>query len=142
MSRLQLRTMGRGMSADDLRNAMRFGSKERLDSASLGKFGLGLKVASFSHARTLTVVSSRGGVFSGRRWTLEGIRRNWECETLSSRQAGTVCAGPWSPLDLRLNGTVVLWDHIDKLPVSSRGLRFTLAMLFRTRLNHMVRSRG
>jgi hypothetical protein len=119
------------MSPDDLRNAMRFGSKERLDRSALGKFGLGLKLASFSHARTLTVVSSRDRGFSGRRWTLEGIRRNWECETLSPLQAEDVCAGPWSPLNLRKNGTVVFWDHIDKLPVSSRGLRFTLAMLHR-----------
>ena len=110
---------------------MRFGSTERLDRTSLGKFGLGLKLASFSHARVLTVVCSRDSAFSGRRWTLDGIRRNWDCEVLSATQAEEVCAGPWSPLNVRQGGTVVLWDHIDKLPVSSRGLRFTLGLLHR-----------
>lgn len=122
---------GDGMRADELLNAMRFGSAERLDRNTLGKFGLGLKLASFSHARTLTVVTNHQGSHAGRRWSIEGIRRNWDCQTLTDDQAMGVCAGPWSPLDLKRSGTVVLWEQIDKLPVSSRGLRYTISLLHR-----------
>ncbi len=122
---------GDGMAPDQLLNAMRFGSSERADNTSLGKFGLGLKLASFSHARKLTVVSRAGVECSARRWTLEGIRRNWDCETLASAQATDLFGSPWSPLDLRRGGTVILWDDVDKLPVSSRGLRYTLGLLHR-----------
>ncbi len=122
---------GNGMSPEQLLNAMRFGSADRGNHMSLGKFGLGLKLASFSHARKLTVVSRAGGDCSARRWTLEGIRRNWDCETLSSAQATELFGAPWSPLDLRKGGTIVHWDDVDKLPVSSRGLRYTLGLLHR-----------
>ncbi len=122
---------GDGMDADQLRNAMRFGSAERVDHTSLGKFGLGLKLSSFSHARKLTVVSRRGGLTVGRRWTLEGIRRHWDCDTFEEPQAAALIGAPWSPIDLRTSGTLVLWDDIDKLPVSGRGLRYTLNALHR-----------
>jgi hypothetical protein len=122
---------GSGMSPDELRSAMRFGSPERLDRTSLGKFGLGLKLASFSHARKLTVVTSDGSSCSGRRWTIDGIRRHWDCETLSDQQAIDLCNAPWSPLEISSQGTVVIWDDIDKLPVSGRGLRHTLRSLHR-----------
>lgn len=122
---------GRGMSDEDLRNAMRFGSKERVDAVSLGKFGLGLKLSSFSHARQLTLVSVADGIPRGRRWTLEGIRRNWECAILGADQAASIAGAPFSPIDLSTSGTVVLWEDIDKLPVSKRGLRSTLRALHR-----------
>ncbi len=51
---------GEGMSAAALRNAMRPGSKnplEERDTRDLGRFGLGLKTASFSQCRRLTVAS-------------------------------------------------------------------------------------
>ena len=122
---------GHGMTKDELRNAMRFGSKERADAASLGKFGLGLKLASFSHARQLTVVSTRNGEIGGRRWTIQGIRRNWDCDILGPEQARKIAESPWSPINLSSSATIVLWEDIDKLPVSSRGLRFTLRALHR-----------
>lgn len=122
---------GAGMDAAQLRNAMRFGSAARVDHTSLGKFGLGLKLSSFSHARTLVVISRREGLTVGRRWTLAGIRRHWDCDIVKESQAAALIDAPWSPIDLRVSGTVVLWNDIDKLPVSGRGLRYTLNALHR-----------
>lgn len=122
---------GAGMDADQLRNAMRFGSDTRVDHTSLGKFGLGLKLSSFSHARALSVISRRDGMTVGRRWTLEGIRRHWDCDTFGKDQATALIEAPWSPIDLRRSGSLVLWSDIDKLPVSGRGLRYTLNALHR-----------
>ena len=51
---------GLGMSEEVLSNAMRPGSKSLLDDrepSDLGRFGLGMKTASFSQCRILSVVS-------------------------------------------------------------------------------------
>ena len=48
---------GRGMNKKSLVEAMRFGSKEKYSHRNLGKFGLGLKTASLSQCRVLTVIS-------------------------------------------------------------------------------------
>ena len=61
---------GEGMDEAVLFNAMRPGSTNPLDtrtSEDLGRFGLGLKTASFSQARELTVVSRRAGAASSTR---------------------------------------------------------------------------
>ena len=48
---------GCGMDMDGLKNAMKYGSAERANKASLGKFGLGLKTASTAFCRSLSVIS-------------------------------------------------------------------------------------
>src|SRR5699024_8520809 len=51
---------GYGMDADELVQAMKYGSKSsslERDKDDLGRFGLGLKMASFSQCRKLTVLS-------------------------------------------------------------------------------------
>ena len=51
---------GVGMNEDELVEAMRLSSKnpdERRNDIALGKFGLGLKTASFSQCKKLTVIS-------------------------------------------------------------------------------------
>ena len=52
---------GTGLEEDELVSAMRLGSKNPLEERSesdLGRFGLGMKTASFSQCKKLTVVSS------------------------------------------------------------------------------------
>ena len=70
---------GGGMTEQELVNAMRLGSRSPLevrDSTDLGRFGLGLKTASFSQARRLTVITRprSGGTFL-RRWDLDHLAR-------------------------------------------------------------------
>ncbi len=48
---------GRGMDKKQMIEAMRFGSKEKYSERDLGKFGLGLKTASLSQCRILTIIS-------------------------------------------------------------------------------------
>jgi hypothetical protein len=55
---------GRGMDDPELEAAMRLGEKSPLDKRSrddLGRFGIGLKTASFSQCRSLTVSSRKEG---------------------------------------------------------------------------------
>ncbi|MDC0176161.1 ATP-binding protein, partial [Planctomycetaceae bacterium] len=70
---------GNGMSEQELVNAMRLGSRsprEKRDPEDLGRFGLGLKTASFSQARRLTVITKiASGTKSIRRWDLDYLAR-------------------------------------------------------------------
>src|SRR5262249_19703988 len=48
---------GSGMTERELDEAMRYGSRRAYRAADLGKFGLGLKTASLSQCRRLTVAT-------------------------------------------------------------------------------------
>lgn len=48
---------GSGMTRDGIAEALRFGSRKDYGDDDLGRFGLGLKTASFSQCRRITVVS-------------------------------------------------------------------------------------
>lgn len=48
---------GRGMTANALHEALRFGSRQTYKQGDLGRYGLGLKTASLSQARALTVMT-------------------------------------------------------------------------------------
>lgn len=64
---LSIKDDGTGMDNEELIQAMRPGSKNPLadrNSKDLGRFGLGLKTASFSQARKLTVLSKKNGLLS------------------------------------------------------------------------------
>ena len=122
---------GCGMSEQELLEAMRFGSERDLAPDSLGKYGMGMKLASLSYARCLTVISGQGRKAHGRRWTIRGIERGWNCEVVAEPDAVKQMGAPWGPLDLATGGTIVIWDDLDKLATSSAGLRPTLRALAR-----------
>lgn len=54
---MSIRDNGKGMNNDELRNAMRIGNQRIYAGNDLGKFGYGLKGASWSQADCMTVVS-------------------------------------------------------------------------------------
>ncbi|KQZ67108.1 ATP-binding protein [Nocardioides sp. Root151] len=105
---------GRGMSAHALYSAMRLGSTSPLAAraeSDLGRFGLGLKTASFSQARELTVQSrASDGELAVRRWDLDFVAANnrWQLLRTAPDQldAGAL---PKS------RGTVVTWTKCDRL---------------------------
>src|SRR5690242_14836579 len=78
---------GLGMSAARLDEAMRYGSTTSYAARALGHFGLGLKTASLSQCRRLTVATRSGAAarVAIRRWDLdEVVRRNsWDLERVS-----------------------------------------------------------
>jgi hypothetical protein len=108
---------GRGMSEATLVNAMRAGSRSPLDPRApkdLGRFGLGLKTASFSQCRQLTVASKeQKGRASVRRWDLDHIQqvRDWQL----LRGAAEGAEERLGRLDALKHGTVVLWEKMDRL---------------------------
>ena len=70
---------GDGMSKESLKSNMQFPSKSPEDSREsndLGRFGLGLKTASFSQTRAFTVLSRKKGTefFSGLTWDVKHLK--------------------------------------------------------------------
>jgi hypothetical protein len=113
---------GRGMSREELLAAMRLGGVgpdvERA-ALDLGRFGLGLKTASFSQCRRLTVVtrSSDDQDAHGACWDLDHVRNAGEWELLLLDPAATQ---QWADqLPTAGTGTVVVWEHADRIVGSS-----------------------
>lgn len=107
---------GSGMSPEELTRAMQHGSRSPRDirgDGDLGRFGLGMKTASFSQCRQLTVVSRRNGALAARRWDLDLVVRKdeWILEFLGEEEARKL------PLVDRIgpSGTLVLWQQLDRL---------------------------
>jgi len=110
---------GCGMSGDKLMEAMRFGSDSIRSSDDLGRFGLGLKTASLSQCRKLTVVSKQDGKLSALEWDVDTLSESDNCGWLVSApfvddlRAATPFAGLLEKLDGQNSGTLVIWRKID-----------------------------
>ena len=105
---------GEGMTEGDLVAAMRPGSSNplaRRDEPDLGRFGLGLKSASFSQCRRLTVISRKSGVTSAAIWDLDDVaeRNEWAVQ-LPHDIVGIPAVD-----HLGSKGTIVLWQKLDRL---------------------------
>jgi hypothetical protein len=107
---------GRGMNAEELREAMRYGADREYAEDDLGKFGLGLKTASMSQCQRLSVASrwntDRADI-AAYCWDLEHIEKTnrWEILPLERNGLGPTIRQPLK--DAR--GTVVLWQRLDRI---------------------------
>lgn len=120
---------GCGMSPEELVLAMRHGSRDpRLhrSSSDLGRFGLGLKTASLSQCRRLTVVSKKNDIVSARRWDLDLVeaRQDWILTGLTPEELG----GLPHVKDLREmdRGTLVVWQGFDRLAAGESSIETAL----------------
>jgi hypothetical protein len=109
---------GWGMSPDELTNAMRHGSGNPTDAREpddLGRFGLGLKTASLSQCRKLTVVSRKSNVTSARRWDLDIVQQSgrWLVVVPDLKELETLPM--FSRLQALESGTLVVWQDLDRL---------------------------
>ena len=107
---------GRGMNEGEVIVAMRHGAtdprKER-GPKDLGRFGLGLKTASFSQCRRLTVVSAVKGERAGAEWSLARIEEDddWFISVLDPDE---IAEQPFLEV-LGDTGTRVIWRDHDRL---------------------------
>ena len=105
---------GSGMTEAELVEAMRLGSKNPTHERAaedLGRFGLGLKSASFSQCRSLTVLTRKDGRTSCARWDLDRVakRNDWSLELIDNSEL--VIGHDLLPE----TGTVVIWEKLDRL---------------------------
>ncbi|MCW2311483.1 ATP-binding protein [Rhodoferax antarcticus] len=123
-SRVLVIDNGRGMSDAELESAMRLGDKNPLaarEAHDLGRFGMGLKTASFSQCRRLTVASNQNGFQSCLRWDLTELAANpdggwllYEGPAEGSQPFIDGFAG-------KASGTVVLWELLDRIVTPGYG---------------------
>jgi hypothetical protein len=103
---------GTGMSDTTLREAMRFGADVSREIERLGKFGLGLKLASLSQAREVHVVSLSEGYLSGRAWLEHGIASDFTCTILDAGECSNIVSQILPDRGLKPHGTAVWWSHL------------------------------
>ena len=106
---------GLGLSLEELIEALRLASKNPNDireSTDLGRFGLGLKTASFSQCKKLTVISKKDNITSIVRWDLDFIveQNEWKLQILNTVEGNSL----FDKLNNYENGTIVIWETIDR----------------------------
>jgi hypothetical protein len=112
---------GRGMDEAEIDIAMTVGGEREYAADSIGRFGFGLKAASFSQADELTVLSRKvGGAAVGRRWRLEQAKADFTCEVVDSSFANTSLDTEWD-LPPATSGTIVRWDAVRGFPAVASG---------------------
>lgn len=106
---------GCGMDNDELIQAMRPGSKNPLEdrgSKDLGRFGLGLKTASFSQCKRLSVISKKvnyESVFWT--WDLDFVNKTGNWDLLRYLPDGNF----ETEINQLNSGTIVIWNELDRL---------------------------
>lgn len=156
-SYLRIADDGRGMTDRVLDEAMRYGSTRRYGGGDLGHFGLGLKTASLSQCRRLSVATrtTASGPIRIRRWDLDHVSHTdaWLLERPQRRECRPELC---EPLLAGPSGTVVLWEKLDRIlghrrtdsPAAMRkvgqvaeDLSLHLGMIFHRFLNGDVQGR-
>ncbi|MGY1665930.1 ATP-binding protein [Geodermatophilus sp. SYSU D00696] len=105
---------GAGMSPNGLVEALRFGSRRAYGSSDLGRYGLGLKTASLSQCRSVTVVSRRApsGPVASRELNLDTIIE-WDDWLITAPEKSRTAAA--RELLGEDRGTVVVWRNLDRV---------------------------
>lgn len=120
---------GYGMTRTELFDAMKYGSEQKRNgrlNTDLGRFGLGLKSASLSQCRKLTVISKKNGNISAFVWDLDVVeaQKGWYMIECDLKQA--VHQQPIEWLNKQNSGTVVLWENFDLIEKKSGNIYSTL----------------
>jgi hypothetical protein len=109
---------GNGMNAAELNSAMQYGSKNPADirdAKDLGRFGLGLKTASLSQSRCLTVVTKQHDAVEARRWDIDYVAETGSWSLLVLDEAEIAEVPQIDKLMSNQSGTLVVWQKLDRL---------------------------
>lgn len=109
---------GCGMTEPVLEEAMRYGSRSPTEVRAeddLGRYGLGMKTASLSQCRKMTVLTKSGGKMSGRSWDLDFVlkKKTWSLLILEEEDMRLVPG--YDKLVNQDQGTIVVWQNLDRL---------------------------
>lgn len=116
---------GCGMDVDELIDNMQIGCKdpdENRTKGDLGRFGSGMKTASFSQARRLTVVSKKKGqALVAARWDIDKIEEtnSWCLEVMEGKEVSDITGIRFDPETE--SGTQIIWSKLTCLDTGSHA---------------------
>lgn len=109
---------GEGMSDRDLINSMSIGSSDPLNERSihdLGRFGMGMKTASFSLGKKLTVLTKNNGCINNASWDLDYVKVSDKWEILIYEPSSDFISDLSNRILDYNHGTVICISVIDKV---------------------------
>lgn len=123
---------GSGMDAEKITEAMQYGSKnpgDKRENNDLGRFGLGLKTASLSQCRKLTVVSKRAEQkdhYECRQWDLDYVQLTgeWSLKILEEREYSQL--PQFAELQRLTSGTLVVWQQLDRMKLGTNNFELSM----------------
>ena len=120
---LSVKDDGKGMTQKELIVAMTPGSSDPDTSrkkGDLGRFGSGLKTASWSQAKVLIVITKKNNRISAAKWDLDLVEKKekWILELLPKQKIDELYKK--YSIELKDDGTIVIWDKIDSIQGSSK----------------------
>lgn len=131
---------GSGMNEKEINIAMQYGSKnptEERDKKDLGRFGLGLKTASLSQCRCLTVISKQGERLEGRQWDIDHVIEvgDWSLIILDEEEINEF--PQVEELKKYESGTLVIWQKLDRLKAGEINFELSLGRKIDRVRNHL-----
>ena len=148
---MSIRDDGRGMTYEELRKAMRVGNRRLYDGGDLGKFGYGLKGASWSQSDCLTVVTkAQNGVKSTMTWDKKHLATTGKWDVLED----PVAPKYETESEIPVTGTVVLLTsmrppaematvkNVDPYTVEVTSVKDHLELVFHRYLDGVVPGRS
>ena len=141
---------GCGMSTEEIKEAMRFGGAfspaHSRSTSDLGRFGLGLKTASLSQCRRLTVISKQSSIISACVWDVDILSNSsspkWNAllPTITVLKEDPVIEKLLPRLASISSGTIVVWQKLDNL--SATGKKESAENNFSEMMNHASKHVG
>ncbi|MXI86146.1 ATP-binding protein [Sphaerochaeta halotolerans] len=131
---------GDGMTFEELKNAMRYGHNfnDPREESDLGRFGLGLKTASFSQCEVLTVISKKDGQVNSLRWDpsyIENRGYGWVALSLLPEEIAKYCID--TDFDSLESGTIVIWENLSLMLAGESNYRSAMSLKMDSVRNHL-----
>lgn len=113
---------GYGMDYEELMDAMEIGSadpNEMRPSEDLGRFGLGMKTATFSMAKNLLVISKKNLIASNAEWNLDTVASEdkWEITEYDESEMSVILesVNKYTQYNNWKQGTLIIISELDRL---------------------------
>lgn len=129
---------GKGMGSEELLNSMKIGCADPSilrQKNDLGRFGMGMKTASFSIGKKLLVISKKDFVSTNAEWNLEYVtnKNKWEILLHSREEESEIVNSIKEQVEFSQwkNGTTVILSMLDRL-IDNNNLSKSKAKFYKT----------
>lgn len=132
---------GTGMTALELEEAMRYGSRNPLETRSdcdLGRFGLGLKSASLSQCRELIVVSKKENDVNCFSWNLDHVIKSGQWSLLGYDHSEIEKLPLINKINELNSGTLIFLRDFDRVAASTNNVSETLTKYLDMTIDHLA----